>query len=295
MSTQPRIIIPHAYYQIRSEIIPELVLFPSLKEKRYFFSRLDALAKAAHFKIISKTVHPDHYHLVVKTSEATVSWFMRTFNSSIAKHLNKHYRRKGKVFSRRFSSAILEKSHGLEEVACHVHQNCMRAKAYSPPDPERWKLDYSEHLVRKKYSADYPQIIEQVRYANECGHQYPHPSVCVIGTYAFVQKVLESHGLRLTRMKLNLMRNPSADLEALEEKLKTLAPFREGKVSRSLFVLMGVLKLEYSCADLARYMGVSRSTVSRMVSRKTGSPRRIAELRKTRWNLEGVVKAVAET
>lgn len=299
MSTKPRVIVPHAFYQIRSEIVSELVLFPDEKEENYFRSRLKTLLEAADFKCISMTLHPNHYHLVVESSEATISWFMRTFNSSIAKHLNKHYKRKGKVFARRFSSAVLDPCHGLSEVACHVHLNPMRSKAYPPKNREEWNRRYLNFLNQKKNSSNYENIVEKVRDANLWGSKYPNPHVCVIGTFAFVEKVLKQHHLRQAKVKINRMRDCGKLIDSLREKLKTLASEDESNPEtkkpqvNDILVFLGVFRLEITGAELGRHLGISRSTVSRMISRKTGYPHRQAEIRKLIYTLRDMFKTSA--
>ncbi|MFP4013495.1 MAG: transposase [Chitinispirillaceae bacterium] len=287
MSTKPRVIVPHAFYQIRSEIVSDLVLFPDKKEEVYFRSRLKTLLEAADFKCISMTLHPNHYHLVVESSETTVSWFMRTFNSSIAKHLNKYYERKGKVFTKRFSSAILDPLDGLDEVACHVHLNPVRAKAYPPEKPQEWNRKYNDFLIQKKNSRDYEVIVEKVRDANMWGSRYPDPQVCVIGTLAFVKKTLKRHQHRLAKMRINRMRECGKLIDSLRESLEAMLSENCSESDtpkpqiEELLVFLGVFQMEISGAELGRHLGVSRSTVSRMISRKTGYPHKQAEIRKT--------------
>lgn len=298
MSTQPRIIVPGVPYQIRSQAAPGIDLFPDNDNRlnEFFHYQLNRLLKKASFTLIELTLQHDHYHLVVNASDITVSWFMRTFNSILAKEVNRYYRRRGTVFPKRFSSAIIDENYGLEEVACHVHHNTERLKKgqndyrdvplhpefLSRPDRSSF---YREYMKRNGASSRYEEIVSSLRRANIYGQHYPHPQDGMIGQHAFVSSMLQKHYSRLEQRKINRERDPQRCIESLRRKLDPLHPFRDTdlfrrgrqnrrSLAREFLAVLGVSLLEFSGADLARYLGITRSAVSRMISRCTGSPPR---------------------
>ncbi|MFW6245051.1 MAG: transposase [Fibrobacterota bacterium] len=304
MSTKPRIIVSGAFYQIRSQAAPGIDRFPDNDNKlnKIFHYQLNLLLKKASYELVELTLQHDHYHLVVQASDVTVSWFMRTFNSIFAKQVNLYYKRRGTVFPRRFSSAIIDENYGLEEVACHVHHNTdrLRKKQNDYKEvhlhsefilrPDRSNF-YKEYMKQNGASGRYEEIISALRRANSYGQHYPHPQHGIIGMHAFVSSMLQKHHHRLEQRKVNRERDPQRCIESLRRKLDPLHPFKDTdllkrgrKNSRSLarefLVVLGVNLLEFSGADLARYLGITRSAASRMISRCTGNPpRRSAAMR----------------
>ncbi|MFP4682006.1 MAG: transposase [Chitinispirillaceae bacterium] len=299
MSTKPRIIIPHALYQIRSEVKPGLDLFPTEDLEQFFLSKLDSMLQAAGFILVDMCLQQDHYHLIVKSSEETVSWFMRTFNSVVAKNLNRYYERHGNVFPERFSSAVLDRNQSLTDIACHVHLNPLRSeklvsakrngRCHCCRISERFGPEHTQkhrnHLDRNESAPGYIDNISRVRYANKQGQQYSDPRVCVIGADDFVNSSLFEHKMLYDMRKADLMRDPETHLKGLHTDLSTRLPlkfkdlFKRGYVNglsknRELMVLLGVFRLRFSGADLARYLGITRSAVSKMISRTAGYPRR---------------------
>ncbi|MFP4164080.1 MAG: transposase [Chitinispirillaceae bacterium] len=303
MSTKPRIIVPHAVYQIRSEITPGLDLFPTKDHELFFLSKLDSMLKSANYVLVDMCLQQDHYHLVVKTSEETVSWFMRTFNSVIAKNINKYYERHGTVFPKRFSSAILDENHSLKDIACHVHLNPLRServvsakrdgrchccsiiKGFGPEHTRK----HQNHLDRNINVPRYMENIGRLRHANKQGQDYTDPHTCIIGKEDFVNSAIYEHNLLYDRKKADLMREPKPHLEGLHKDLSTRLPLKQKELflrgynnnrskNREIMVLRGIFQLRFSGADLARYLGITRSAVSKIISRTAGCPRRYSRI-----------------
>ncbi|MFP4013463.1 MAG: transposase [Chitinispirillaceae bacterium] len=316
MSTQPRVVVPHKYYQLRSEAAPGLKLFPSDKQENFFRFQLNRLLEEASYTLVDISLQQNHYHLVVMVSEIPVSWFMRTLNSVYAKYLNVHYNRHGTVFPVRFSSAILDESHGLEEVSCHVHLNPLRCKkkvseilneysrsgcsfsGFGPVEdlfdvlsrPERTR-HHMEFLNLNGGSVRYREIIRKLRRANEFGQNYPHPRFGIVGRPAFEIDCLAAHQARRERVMENRKRDPFEVIGILCRGLgmrinfKFEELFRRGRRNdrsraRELLAVLGVFRLEFCGADLARYLGITRSAVSRMIRRKIGGAGRPFNIRR---------------
>ncbi|MFP4013629.1 MAG: transposase [Chitinispirillaceae bacterium] len=307
MCTKPRTIVPHSFYQIRSQVAPDLTLFPTEEHETFFLTRLEVLLEAAGFKCLDMCIQQDHYHLVVKSSEETVSWFMRTFNSVIAKNLNKHYGRHGTVFPKRFSSAIIDENCGLEEVCCHVHLNPTRSKKALPKSHyeknhnlycrivEKFGPDHTDEQIRfldrNRNDPWYNEKIDRLRNANRQGQDYSDPTTPVIGKESFINGTLEQDKLRRDRIKANRMRDPQQYIGLLHAGLSFKIPFEACEIfrrghgddrsrNRELLIILGIFQLEFAGADLARYLEITRSAVSRAVSRRAGNPRRYEEIRK---------------
>ncbi|MFW6245786.1 MAG: transposase [Fibrobacterota bacterium] len=304
MSTKPRMNLPFAHYQIRSEAHPEVNLFPSREQEVFFLAVLQNLLDRSGFSCLDMSLQKDHYHLVVEASEITVSWFMRTLNSIYAKYINKHHNRKGQVFPKRFASAVLDEKAGLEEVCCHVHlnqvkfrklhgggkRNIGRHRVHYRPELTKYYLEYRK---QNRKSTSYRKTIRMLRTSNYLGYEAQDPKTHVIGTAAFTQKCLMMYDTVNMKSRAKKLRDPQGFLEQLHNELSLLFPFRTKELfergyrnkrsrARESMALLGVYELGFSGADLARYLGVTRSAISRMISRIAKTPPRRPDVKTLR-------------
>lgn len=293
MSTKPRIFVPCVPYQIRSKITPGLKLFPTPEYKELFLSLLVRYLEASGYICLKKTFYEDRYHLVVKASDVCVSWLMRSINSVYAKILNKHYGRNGEVFPDRFTSIIVDEEYGLEEILnfsdpdtadSEIEKgNQKSGHIFSPiktgAETKCGIADRNKCMDEKRCI----RFMEEIECAHSLGLEYSDPRECVFGRPAFVEDVVNKHQSRQICRKANQLRDPQQVLGSFGKLMSGIFSFeekslmrrgRKNKLSRNreLFSLLGVFHLEFFGADLGRYLGVSRSAISRMISRRAGCP-----------------------
>ncbi|MDG5815066.1 hypothetical protein QA601_08255 [Chitinispirillales bacterium ANBcel5] len=305
MATQRRLVVPNVKYQIRSEAISGINLFPNEEVRTYFINQLTRLLKLCGYSCISWTLEENHYHLIVKTSTASISGFMRTLNSIFAKYLNKILGRRGTVFIRRFSSAIVDNFCGLKEIIRHIHLNPIRKGVCTIKTLDSYKYNSHSIVIQNKNTEfqnvksllslfndtnplfaytnyirsdlsqcnRYNQVIKLLREANKKGQYYTSARCCIIGDPNFVNIIIAkdkflsslrplNKKLGITLKKLYALSNTCISLKGSSKLKKRLV--------RGLFVLVGVNALEFSCAEIARFLNMSSSAVSRMISRLCG-------------------------
>lgn len=288
MSTKPRIFVPHVPYQIRSRIAEGLRLFPSPEYKTLFLSLLERYFKASGYICLKKTFYEDRYHLEVKASDVCVSWLMRSINSVYAKILNKYYGRSGEMFPDRFSSIIVDEEYGLDEVL--KYSDDISAEE-SVPDNENQKIGQGKNQMRAEGVADQNNNLDEKRqifmkmidHAHSICLDYSDPRECIFGRPAFREDAARKHHNWQTRRKANLSRDSQHILGLFDKIMSGIFSIGEKSLmkrgrknglsrNRELFSLLGVFHLDFLGADLGRYLGVSRSAISRMISRRAGCP-----------------------
>ncbi|NLG18878.1 MAG: hypothetical protein GX556_16250 [Fibrobacter sp.] len=307
MCTQPRIVVPYAYYEVTSGCIEELSIFKDEQMKIYFLEQLAISLKAFSFRCLSWSLMDGHYHLVIKSSDVTISKFMQRLNSVIAKKYNQSHKRRGTVFSKRFSSVIMQKRKNLKNVIRYVHLNPVRSGDCTLEELDQYKWSGHKALVNKQtdgildfyevfdefdttadpvkeYSyyvksadsdCDDDEIISKVRSANLGSYSFSDPTSWVIGDENFVRKVLEENRNRRIRLALHVLENVTIDTLTQRicscaglKKEDLLHPGRLNEVStgRQLLASVGVCHFGFSNIDLADYLGVSGSAVSKMIT-----------------------------
>ena len=305
MATKPRMTVPNAFYQIRSACIPELKVFSSEKMKNFLLKQISTAKEKYSFKCFSWSIMDDHYHLVVQSSEETISKFMQRINFVFAKYFNRVNKRKGTVFGR-FSSVIIQanKEH-IEKTIRYIHFNPVRRKdcTVKGMDQYRWSghhalvngskddiLDREDIIglfgslenFRGFIQSGDPycrndEIIEKIRKANKGCQSFSNPELWVIGDEEFVGKMIEINKNRRVRLARHVVENVTLDSlidrvgacinRKREELIDHSGRMNEISTARELFALVGVNHFGFSCINLGTYLGVSGSAVSKMISR----------------------------
>ena len=306
MATKPRMIVPNAFYQIRSVSIPELKAFSSEKMKLFLLKQLSITKEKYSFKCFSWSIMDDHYHLVVQSSEETISKFMQRVNFLFAKYFNRTNKRKGTVFATRFSSVIIQadKEH-IEKTIRYIHFNPVRCKECTVEgmDQHRWSghhalvngieddiLDREDTISLFGSLENYhsfiqsgdpycrnDEVIEKIRKANKGCQSFSNPESWVIGDEEFVGRMIELNSNRRVRLARHVVENVTLDSlidrvgvcinRKREELIDHSGRMNEISTARELFALVGVSHFGFSCINLATYLGVSGSAVSKMISR----------------------------
>ena len=307
MCTQPRTVVPYAYYEVTSGCIEELSIFKDEQMKIYFLEQLAISLKTFSFRCLSWSLMDGHYHLVIKSSDVTISKFMQRLNSVIAKKYNQNHKRRGTVFSKRFSSVIMQKRKNLKNVIRYVHLNPVRSGDCTLEELDQYKWsghkalvnnqtdgildfeevfdefdttadpvkEYSDYVKSADSDCDDDEIISKVRSANQGSCSFSDPASWVIGDENFVRKVLEENRNRRIRLALHVLENVTIDSLTQRicscaglKKEDLLRPGRLNEVStgRQLLASVGVCHFGFSNIDLATYLGVSGSAVSKMIT-----------------------------
>ena len=81
---------------------------------------------------------PNHYHLALRTSEATLSAPIRVLNANYAQWWNKRHGRVGHVFQGRFKEQIVQRDDYLLALSRYIALNPVRAGLVARPEEWRW-------------------------------------------------------------------------------------------------------------------------------------------------------------
>ncbi|MFP4165241.1 MAG: transposase [Chitinispirillaceae bacterium] len=305
MCTKPRIIVPGVYYQIYSKGVSGEKILKDRKMKEFFLKELAISLEKYAFQCCSWSVMDDHYHLVVKSSEVPISKFMQRLNSVYAKKFNRENKREGVVFFRRYASVISEETE-LKKLIRYVHLNPVRCGlcTLEQLDHHEWSghgavvqgsdgriLDkdallaqfpgsdplsqYRDYINSEKADGG-DELIRIVRNANRGKVNFSKWESWVIGSEHFVLDVLQKDRSRRARIARHIMEN--ATLEKLHESLQLCFVsereqlYRQGRINqkstcRELFAYVGACRYDFHHTEIAEYLGITGSGVSRMISR----------------------------
>ena len=304
MCTKPRITVPQVYYEVTSKGVQGEDLFQNSEMKVYFLNELKLTLKKYSFHCYAWSIMNDHYHLILKSSDVSISKFMQRLNSNYARYFNKSSKRKGVVFYRRYASVIAQEGKRLEELIRYVHRNPVRCKdcTLEELDQYQWSghhavingsnngiidvcsflrlfgtstsiADY-QNFIRKK-DVDYCTITK-IRDAHDGKQSFWNPERWIIGDKKFSQKIISMDTANRTRIARYIKEN--VDLSSIlqkmqcfiavdEKNIRNRGRLNEASTARQLFAHIAHNTYEFSCTALGRFLGLSSSAVSKMISR----------------------------
>ncbi|MFW6245704.1 MAG: transposase [Fibrobacterota bacterium] len=306
MCTKPRIIVPGVFYHVTSKGVFGEDIFPTPELKSFFLKELSITLKKYSYLCCSWSLQKDHFHLVVKSSDVPISKFMQRLNSVYAKKFNRERGREGVVFYRRYASVISEETE-LKKLIRYVHLNPVRCgdctaekldwyewcghRAVMQGDEDaildRGTLisqfqgsdpvdQYRHFLSSVSPGCDGDETVRKIRNANKGWFHFADPELFVIGSAGFIRKVLEMDRSRRARIARHIIAD--ATLEKIHGALQLCLNcekeelFHQGRVNqkstaRELFAYTSACCYDFQATEIAEYLGVTGSGVSRMISR----------------------------
>lgn len=307
MSSKPRIIAPNLIYQITSQGPLDINLFDSVTLKTFFLDLLSEKVKKYCCSCLAFSLTKNQYHLVIKSGDQSISDFMQCFNSILAKKVNKTYRRDGTVFRKRFKSVIVEDGDLIKDLIRLVHLEPLNKGdcTIDNLDCYNWSshsvllgnssCDFlnSEEVLKhfkgsdqKKEYSDYihngidnyqnEKVVRNIQDANLGKMDFRKADLWIIGTPDFVQDTFNKDKCRRTRIARYCTENVTfqimhqtitALLDLDDDMLLKQGKLNVKSTARELFVYMGKYRYDYSGAQLAGYLKVTESAISRMIKR----------------------------
>lgn len=307
MSSKPRIIAPNLIYQITSQGPHDINLFHSNDLRSFFLKLLSKTIKKYSCTSLAFSITKNQYHIVLKSGEQSISKAMQYFNSILAKSINKLNRRDGTVFRTRFKSVIVEDGDFIKELIRFVHLepvikgecsidgldnyqwcshsaflgNCSNEflntqevlKHFRGPDPKKEYLDYIRGGTDNYQNEE---VVKNIRDANLGKLDFRKPELSIIGTPEFVQYTLERDKCRRARIAryqkenvtFQIIHQSVTDLLDLDnDMLLKQGKFDVKSTARELFVYAGIFRYDFSGAQMANYLKVTESAISRMKKR----------------------------
>lgn len=127
MPRQPRLDSPGVLHHVMARGIERRMIFTDDKDRNDFIFRLSVLAEARNFMVYAWTLMPNHFHLLVRTGNRSLSGNMRALLTGYAGYYNRRHRRHGHLFQNRFKSIVCDEENYFLELVRYLHLNPLRA------------------------------------------------------------------------------------------------------------------------------------------------------------------------
>jgi REP element-mobilizing transposase RayT len=127
MPRSARIDAPGVLHHIIGRGIERRDIFLGDADRDDFIARLGALAKSGAWDVYAWALMRNHFHLLCKTLEQSVSVSMHRLLTGYVVNFNKRHRRHGYLFQNRFKSIVCQEDRYLKELVRYIHLNPLRS------------------------------------------------------------------------------------------------------------------------------------------------------------------------
>jgi putative transposase len=138
MPRLPRPQIPNGLYHVVVVGVRKSPLYHDSPDWREMVRQLATVAERYGWRVLAYCLMTNHFHLVVKTVDPTISRGMQWLNSRYAEYFNRRYRLEGHALERRFWSKVVKTENQLPTTIRYVLRNPVRAGICAHPGEWRW-------------------------------------------------------------------------------------------------------------------------------------------------------------
>jgi putative transposase len=128
MPRKARIDAPGAFHHIICRGIERRKIFYDNTDRNNFLERFGSILIETSTPCYGWALLPNHFHLLLRTGNASISNVMRRLLTGYAVSFNRRHRRHGHLFQNRFKSILCQENVYLKQLVRYIHLNPLRAK-----------------------------------------------------------------------------------------------------------------------------------------------------------------------
>jgi len=282
MARPLRIEYDEALYHVTSRGNEKKTIFKDDADRNIFLDILYKVNKRYNWICYGYCLMDNHYHLVIETPDGKLSRGMRQLNGVYTQIFNKRHERVGHIFQGRYKAILIQKESHLLEVCRYVVLNPVRAKAAKSIEDWEWSSyratagkDKSHpclttdwilgQFAKQKKTAEkkYKEFVEAE--IGEKGIWEDVKGQSILGSDEFVKKLIGYvkgyEDIKEIPKSQRYINRPA--LKEIFNKEKLL-----NKKDRNKQIKEAVNRYSYSQKEVADYLGLYYTTISRIVNDK---------------------------
>lgn len=280
MARPLRIEFPNALYHVTSRGNERKPIYKRDNDRLHFLDILSDTRDRFNWIVHAYCLMDNHYHLLIETPDSNLSGGMRQLNGVYTQSFNRAHRRVGHVLQGRFKAILVQKEGHLLEVARYIVLNPVRAGAVEKPEKWRWSSHHGTAGLRKAHpclSVDWmlSQFGKQKRHAQKRYRAFVREGVgaesiweetrglIALGDDGFI-KLISTHLQGAEELK----EFSRAQRFVARPELEAMFGGVSNKVDRNLIMVKAVRNHGYSQKEVALYLGLHYSTVSRLIKQE---------------------------
>jgi len=283
MARRRRVQFPGAVYHVMSRGNRKSMIVDDDDDRRTFMNTFSEAARDYQVRVYACCLMGTHYHALLDTPRGNLSEFIRTLNTEYSKAFNRRHERVGHTFEQRFESIVVQREKYLRRVARYIALNPVKARLCRDAAEWPWSThratagleDASSWLhldwLRWAFRADVlpdAQRLYQAYVRDPAGLTWSVEMTAALGTARFKKAVAES--LRLDRCGENRPIPVDCRRCAQPSLERVFSGDEADSHSRDALILVAHVRHGYRLAEIARFLAVAPSTVSKALSRARG-------------------------
>jgi REP element-mobilizing transposase RayT len=281
MARPLRIEFSGAVYYITSRGNAKQAIFLDEKDFADFLRVLGLVVKRYHFILHAYCLMKNHYHLLMETPEGNLSRGMRQLNGLYTQRFNKKHQRVGHLLQGRYQAILVDKDHYLLTLCRYVVLNPVRAKIVKDPGDWKWStyratIGYEQGIpglttdwILSQFSQEQKAASNQYQAFVRSGIKAESPLKAIKGQLFLGQENFIEEIKHLLRDKEKLKEISREQRYLTRPALKEIFKAKDQK-SKDQVMYEAHLQYGYTLKDIAEYIGVHYSTVSRAIKKIEG-------------------------
>jgi REP element-mobilizing transposase RayT len=279
--TRPlRIEFKGAVYHITSRGNARQAIFLDEKDFADFLFVLCQAVKRYHFILHAFCLMNNHYHLLIETPYGNLSRGMRQLNGLYTQRFNQRHHRVGHLLQGRYKAILIDKENYLLELCRYIVLNPVRAKIVK--DPKDWKWSAYQATTGHKgipcLTTDWilSQFGKEQKAASRgyqafvlSGIKAESPLKAIKGQLFLGQDNFIDKIKHLIRDKENLKEITRKQRYVTRPLLNEILKYKDKK-SKDQAMYEAHQQYGYTLKDIAEYIGVHYTTVSKVIKRIEG-------------------------
>jgi REP element-mobilizing transposase RayT len=281
MARRPRLQFPGAVYHVMARGNRKSVIVDDDDDRRAFTNTFVEAAGACHVRVYSWCLMSTHYHALIDTPRGNLSAFGRMVNGEYSKTFNRRHGRVGHTFEQRFHSIVVQREKYLRRVARYIVLNPVKARLCGDAAEWRW----STHRATAGLDEVFPWLyLDWLRWAfraealpeaqrryreyvrDPAGLTWSFDPGATLGTARFRKALGESQAPRGGDRLV-----PAACRRCPPPSLTQLFATADADLrSRDARILVAYSRHGYRLIEIAGFLGVAPSTVSKALGRARG-------------------------
>jgi REP element-mobilizing transposase RayT len=256
--------------------IRKLPIYEDDHDRRLFIDTIAETARCYEALIYSACEMGTHYHMVLETPRGNLSAVMQHLNGTYAQSFNRRHGRCGHVFEARFRSVVVQRERYLRRVVRYVERNPVKAGLTTDAESWPWNtyrwiagLDAAPewlHLDWLEWAFEAATRAEaQARFRHYVNHRNAaksrvDTSAIAIGSPRFKESI-EREAIERNRPLPLSCKLPTRVM------LSELFAVSGVRVDLADTMRLAHERHRYTMAEIARHLGLDRSTVGKRIKR----------------------------
>jgi REP-associated tyrosine transposase len=278
MARRGRIQFPGAVYHVMARGNRKSMIVDDDDDRQSFMDTFGAAASDYQVRVYACCLMGTHYHALLDTPRGNLSDFVRSVNGKYSKAFNRRHARIGHTFEQRFRSVLVQREKYLRRVARYIALNPVKACLCRDATDWPWSthrptagmeaapawlyLDWLRWAFRVDGLRDAQHRYEEyVR--DPAGLTWSFDDVAALGTPRFRTAVAEL----LRRDRENRLMPAGCRGRARPPLERVFVEEEKDSRSRDALILVAHVRHGYRLSEIARFLAVAPSTVSKAASR----------------------------